>query len=267
MIYHPDGFTIADYSSIEARMVQFMAEDQDALDVYRQGLDPYKWMAAKIYGVTYEQVTDKERFTGKQAVLGLGYQMSAKKFIMMVEGYGETISKQEATKAVDTYRKTYKKVADLWRRMNLGCVKSVLNPGLTIRVNQYVSFITEGDFLRMNLPSGRQLSYYKPEPEYKSMGTTVSYMSMNSQHQYVRTHTYGGKLTENLVQAAARDVLVHAVHSLMEDYTVVTHIHDEVVLLGRHDLETIGNIMCDMPEWCDGLPLAVDGFTSGRYKK
>ncbi len=268
MIYHPDGLTIVDYASIEARIVQWIAGDEVALDVFRENLDPYKWMAQKIYGVSYDEVTDKQRFTGKQAVLGLGYSMSGKKFKMMVENYGEMITSAEATKVVNIYRETHPRLVKFWKRINEGAILALQMPDKIITVTPKVAFECENDFLYMILPSGRRLAYYQPNIEANDYGGFgISYMSMNEKHQYVRTRTYGGKLTENLVQATARDLLVDAVHNIIEDgIEVITHIHDEIVTAGHH-LEQVSKHMTTLPEWASGLPIAVDGAEKQRYVK
>jgi DNA polymerase len=268
MIKPEGGVTIVDYSSIEARLVQFMACDEDALDVFRRGDDPYIWMGGKIYGVYYMDVNDKQRFTGKQAILGLGYQMSAKKFVQMVESYGETITMQEASLAVKVYRETHSKLVRFWKSIESAAIMAVNRPGKLIKVNRHVSFIFEGLFLKMNLPSGRQINYFKPVIEPGMYGESLSYMSMNDKNQYVRTSTYGGKLTENLVQGAARDLLVDAVTRLLDQgHNIVTHIHDEVVVEGQHRVGDIADTMCELPEWAKGLPLGAEGKTATRYKK
>ena len=269
MIYHPDGFSIVDYSGIEARVVQWVAGDETALQIFRDGKDPYKWMAEKIYGTPYDEVDSKQRFTGKQAILGLGYQMSARKFIMMVEGYGESISMPEAKLAVDTYRATHAKLVRLWRMMIQGAVMALQRSGSRITVNKKVSFMYQDDFLTMRLPSGRNLYYFKPNLEESDWGDIVfSYMSMNEKNQYVRTHTYGGKLVENLVQATARDLLVGAITALLEeDFKIITHVHDEIVCLGMDRLKEMEEIMCHLPDWAEGLPVDVEGITSPRFIK
>ena len=268
MIYHPDSFTIVDYSSIEARVLQWVAGDEDALQVFRDGIDSYKWMAAKIYGVEYEDVTPAERFCGKQSILGLGYQMSAKTFIDMIESYGETMSRADAELAVKVYRDTHKKAVRLWATMQAGAAMALERPGNVIRVNARIQYVKEGNFLKMLLPSGRCINYYKPRLEESFGKATVSYMGVNDKNQYVRVKTYGGKLTENAVQAISRDILCVAVRTLHEDgYRIITHIHDEVVLLGTHDLSMISDKMCSMPEWANGIPLEAEGFHSPRYKK
>ena len=267
MIYHPDGLTIVDYASIEAMVVQFVCQDKDALEVFRSGGDPYKVMGSKIYGVPVEGVTDKQRFVGKQAILGLGYQMSAKKFIMMVEAYGETISKPDASKAVDVYRRTHKKLVGFWKNMDGAALMAIQRPGDTIMINKYVSFEFNHPYLEMKLPSGRSIRYFQPDVVQGNYGLSLTYMSMNDRHQYVRTHTYGGKLTENLVQAIARDILVVAIRALIEEgHRIITHVHDEIIVSGHH-LSKIEEIMCRVPEWCEGLPLRAEGAETARYKK
>lgn len=268
MIYHPDGFTIVDYSSIEARSVQYLAMDENALDVFRQGKDPYIEMATKIFGVLYDDVTDKQRWHGKQAILGLGYQMGAKKFVMMVEQYGQKLSMTESKRTVEVYRDVHRRLVKFWDSINKCAIKAMQLPSTTVRLNQHIAFTLEDEFLFMHLPSGRRLAYYKPNLDTDKFGLSLSYMSMNHQHQYVRTHTYGGKLCENLTQAFARDILTTAVHKLMnQKLDVVFHVHDEVVLRGKHPVEWISSIMCEEEDWYRGLPLEAEGETVNRYRK
>lgn len=268
MIYHPEGFTIVDYSGIEARITQWLSMDEEALEVFRQGKDPYIWMAAKIFMVAEEDITKDQRFVGKQAILGLGFQMSAKKFIDVCESYGQIIPVEKASLAIMTYRKTHRNTVKLWNNMQQAAVMAVENPRRVYKVNRYISFEVESNWLIMNLPSGRQIRYFEPELEYKLQSLSISYMSMNSQNQWVRTSTYGGKLLENAVQATARDILVEGVDRLMDHgYTIITHIHDEIVTLGEHPVETVTSIMCKLPKWATGMPLAAEGFNSKRFKK
>jgi len=268
MIYSPKGFTIVDYAGIEARIVQWLVGDELALQVFRDGLDPYKWMAMKIYHVPYDEVTDKQRFTGKQAVLGLGYSMSAKKFKQTVEGYGEEISMSEAVKVVEVYRSTHRLLVSFWRSINTGAVMAMDRLGKTIRVNKYITFLFTGSFLEMGLPSGRSIKYPFPNMEIGDYGPSVSYQGTNENNQFVRVRTYGGKLTENAVQAISRDLLVHAVRNLLDKgYVITTHIHDEIVVEGTYPVKEISDIMCDLPEWAAGAPITATGFNSPRFIK
>jgi DNA polymerase len=172
-----------------------------------------------------------------------------------------------ANKAVKTYRHIHKKLVTFWKNIDGAAIMSIQHPGDTVILNDFVSFEFNHPFLEMKLPSGRSLRYYKPNLEHGSYGVGLSYMSMNERNQFVRTHTYGGKLTENLVQALARDLLTDAVTlTLQKGHQIITHIHDELIVAGHH-LETISELMCVKPDWAEKLPLEVEGAETQRYKK
>ena len=125
------------------------------------------------------------------------------------------------------------------------------------------------------MPSKRQLFYIKPQLITNQFGSeTISYMGQNqTTKKWERIPTYGGKLTENLVQAIARDCLAEAIKRLVENgFKVLFHIHDEVIAEvpkndNRFSLENAIKIMCQIPSWAEGLPLNADGFTNDYYKK
>ena len=265
MIYHPDGLTIADWAQIEARGVLWLAKDEDGLDVFRNGMDPYKTMAQHIYGTAYDDITDKQRFVGKQAVLGLGYQMGTKRFIDTVEGYGGTITTDEAQKAVNTYRQIHWKVVQLWKTLEQAACLAIERPDKRIKAGKGISFYRDPEtiFLTMQLPSGR--SIYYPYPSLDHDG--VSYMGMNQQSQWVREKTYGGKWAENAVQGMCRDILCEAIPKIMNaGMRVVTHIHDEIVVVGDW-VKPLTEIMEMVPEWAEGLPLEAEAHHVERFKK
>ena len=139
--------------------------------------------------------------------------------------------------------------------------------------NIYFSF--ENGNLAITLPSKRQLFYIKPKLEINQFGSeAISYMGQNqTTKKWERIPTYGGKLTENLVQAVARDCLAESIKNLVTNgYRILFHIHDEIIAEvpkndDRFSLENAIKIMCQPPNWADGLPLNADGFTSDYYKK
>ena len=262
MVYHPDGFTIADYAAIEARVLLWLVNDQDGLDIFRNGEDPYKYMAMKIYEVGYDDVTKEQRFVGKQAVLGLGYQMAHSKFQSQAANYGVEIDSATAIRSVVVYRSTNHRVVDFWSSIQRAAKMALERPNKRIKVNKYLSFERPSNslFLYLYLPSGRRIAYPFPEED----GTSISYMGIINS-QWVRDHTYGGKLTENAVQAIARDIMVDGL-SRMQHLDVVMHIHDEVVLTGDHR-EEVTKIMEQPPEWASDLPLVVEAVHAERFKK
>ena len=262
MVYHPNGFTIADYGAIEARVLHWLVGDVEGLDIFRSGDDPYKHMASKIYETPYEEITGQQRFVGKQAVLGLGYQMGHQRFIDQAAGYGVIVGERTAIRAVMVYRRVNSKIVDFWRMVEQGAKMALERPTRTIKVNKYVSFLRPANslFLYMILPSGRRVAYPYPEVD----GKAFSHMSLEL-YQWKRTNTYGGKLTENAVQAIARDVLVDALKR-MQSLDVVMHVHDEVVTVGDN-VKALTEIMEVPPPWAEDLPLVIDVHKVKRFKK
>ncbi len=273
MMYHPDGFSIVDYTQIEARITQWLCRDTVALAILVDpSTDPYKWMATKIYNVEYEDVDDIQRFVGKQAILGLGFQMGWERFVAQAESYGQVVPIPVAKEAVRIYREIHKKLKTFWTSINNAAVIAVNRPELLSKVNRYLSFIMKDDFLYMNLPSGRQIAYFEPMVEEQFFNNrlveNVSYMSINDKHQFVRTRTFGGKLTENAAQAICTDLIADAtIYILNSDFRIATLVHDEAVIVGKNNLETIQQIMETPPAWAEDLPIATTGFSSPRFKK
>ena len=204
MLIADDGMelAVADYSSIEARGVQWLAGDEDALDIFRKGLDPYIDMASHIYNVPYNKVTKSQRAVGKQAILGLGYGMGWKKFQMTCAKYGIIIDSEFAKRVVKLYRSKHIILVKFWKKMETRAMAAILYPGKEFTVGK-VSFITEDGFLFMILPSGRRLAYFKPsirsnKTSWGENKSSVSFWGTNSQtHQWQRQYTYGAKLVEN----------------------------------------------------------------------
>lgn len=160
----------ADFAAIEARGVAWLAGQEDALEEYRQGIDRYKKMASRIYGIPYEEVQEfPQRFVGKQAVLLLGYQGGGAKFRQTCEKYGYfELPEGFEDEVVKIYRESHPEIVKLWRKMDQCSRAAVLNPGKVIEVNDKLSFrvmeIANGtSFLLLRLPSGREISYPLPE--------------------------------------------------------------------------------------------------------
>jgi DNA polymerase len=126
-------------------------------------------------------------------------------------------------------------------------------------------------FLTIQLPSGRKLFYFKPFIGLNRFGRESLHYYGAKTGKWAELETYGGKLTENVVQAIARDCLAAALENLeAAGYKTVMHIHDEVILdtpSERADLERVCGLMCKMPQWADGLLLKADGFVGDHYKK
>lgn len=250
---------VADYSAIEARVVMWLAGQEDALNIFRDGADIYVKMAQRIG-------PGASRHLGKQAVLGCGYGMAHKKFQATCASYKIDISNQLAQAAVNAYRSTFEKVPQLWYAQEKAmktaiATKKVVKCGMIVW--QY-----EGDFLYCVLPSGRKLAYHKAKLE----GGEIKYYTTNSTtKKYQKTNTYGGKIVENITQAVARDILAFAMLKAEQaGYRIVLTVHDELVAEVPEDfgsVEEFVQIITELPAWAGGCPITAEGWQGKRYHK
>ena len=263
-------FVCADFSSIEGRVLAWLAGEETALNVYREGRDPYKVNAAQIYGVDYDAVSKDQRQVGKVAELALGYQGSIGAFSRMGENYGVELPDGEIDLIVKQWRMAHPMTKRLWNELGK-CAKSAIRYPGTELPYRGVKFKSNGRLLQMMLPSKRTLCYRSPEiaDVEKDWGPTevIRYLDNNG----VQKEMYGGKLTENLTQAVARDLLANAIFNVeAHGYPVVLHVHDELVTEvpeGFGSVEELCDLMCRLPPWAVGLPLKAEGWRGKRYRK
>lgn len=270
-------FLIADYSAIEARVLPWLAGQEDILEVFKTHGKIYEYTASQIYGVSPDSIgkDSEERFIGKVATLALGYQGGVNAFVKMAENYGVSIEEAKAKDIVDNWREANSKIRDFWYEIEKAAslaVHNMGNKGYSISVRD-ITFKVEGDFLYCVLPSGRKLSYYDPSIEKNNFGKKcVSFMRVNSvTRKWERQTSYGGKFVENITQAVARDVMVNAIKLLNEKgYNIILTVHDEIIAENDEDfggLDDFIQTMCTLPEWAEGLPLAAAGEECYRYQK
>lgn len=269
----------ADYNAIEARGAAWLAGAARMLGIFQRGEDPYRDMAAQIYGRPAESFskTSRERQLGKIAVLGLGYQMGTDRFKRTCEKEGVAIALDEAEKIKKIYRQTNPEIVQLWRTLEAAAIKAVQDPERWVNVaNERIGFLKEDDRLYLRLPSGRFLIYANPRYEEvdtalgRRWGLTFDGVSSTT-HRWERQHLYGGKLTENAVQAICRDLLAAALLRLDGvDYHIVLHVHDEIVaevLEGTCALGEFERLMAETPEWANGFPIKAEGWRAKRFGK
>jgi len=268
-----EGMTMfgGDYRAIEARVVLWLAGDERALQVFRDGGDIYIDLAKTIYGK--QKISKEERFLGKQGVLGCGYQMGAKKFQDTCAGYGVEISLEVAKKVVTAYREKYHKVAALWRTQETA-VKEAITTGNYVK-RDGIGWGKHEDFLYCKLPSGRLIAYYDPKLEIRETSwgenkLTITYMAVDSQtKKWVRTSSYGGKIVENVVQGIARDLMAHAMLKIEANgFDVLLTIHDEIIAEAENGtIKNFEALMESRPDWALTIPTEVEGWSGKRYLK
>ena len=282
IIAAPPGkiFRSADFSQIEARIVAWIAEQDDLVAAFAQGAKIYERMAAHVYGMDVDDVVDGsvQRHVGKGLVLGCGFGMGAPKFQATMAKLGIMLADDEAAAAVEGYRTMNRRIVEFWKRINDASYAAVAEPGRVTRTGRRheIAFSCGGGILWCRLPSGRMLSYVRPEIVQREtkfgVRSIVEYSTVSSQtKQWVRRAMYGGLLTENVVQAMARDVMVSAMQRVERNgYPVILTVHDEVVTetpAGSGDLTTYLALMRRRPRWAHDLPIAVSGWEGERYKK
>lgn len=261
-----------DYAAIEARIVCWLAGQEDALEEFRQGIDRYKIMAAKIFRTTVDKITKDERFIGKGVVLGCGFGLGVDGFIASCERAGVVIERELGELSVGTFRDTHKQVTSLWYKLEGACKRAINSPGQKIKVGNHLTVFcmtTAGmRFLMIRLPSGRHLAY--PEPRIESDRITF-YGQIPKKAIWGRISTYGGSLCENVTQGVAADCMgVGAINATKAGHDIIMLVHDEAVRTTRgsaHTLEHFIKCLTDMPEWADGLPLVAEGETIPYYRK
>jgi DNA polymerase len=266
MLIADDGHRLmfADYSAIEARVLAWIAGQTDLVETFRKGGDVYKEMASAIYNVNVESVTDGQRQVGKMAILGCGYGMGGKRFAEQCATMGINVDEDEAKRIVSVYREKNNRIAQYWRDSENEFVEMVKGAG---RVGS----------VELPLPSGRSLTYHNPriiqrETPWGAMRDTAQVDTLNSvTRQWVSQIIWGGLLTENVVQATARDMMATAMMALeIKGYPVILSVHDEIICEVPDDfgsLEEMIEIMTRVPAWADGCPVNAEGKEGKRYRK
>lgn len=284
----PGNLLIAgDYSNIEGRGIAWLAGEEWKLQAFRDqdakiGPEIYKLAAAKIYHVKPDTITKAQRQIGKVAELACGYQGGVGAFQRMAKTYGIEMTDAVADDIKSKWRDAHPYIVGYWWALENSAYNAVLNPGTSVPCGpegRHVIFKVKGSFLFCLLPSGRVLTYPYPklkevETPWGEMKDQVHYMTVDGlSYKWVETHTYGGKLAENITQAICRDLLAEAITRLEDcKMNVILHVHDEIVCelesqTAQISEKYIYRYISEVPEWAKGLPINVDGWVGKRYRK
>lgn len=267
-------FHVCDFSAIEARVIAWLAGENWVLDVFRNGGDLYCSTASKMFGVPVEKHGRNAglRQKGKIAVLALGYGGGAAALGAM--GGGQMgLGEMEMKDIVKKWRNANPHIVRLWAVVEKAVVKAV-TAGESTRIHRGIEVARRWGCLTITLPSGRVMCYPRASVGIDFMNgdrETVEYEGMNqTTKKWGKVRTYGGKLTENIVQAVARDILGEVIlRAERQGLDIVFHIHDEIVVEARpgQTLETVEGLFNRPPEWCRDLPLKGTGYTTPYYLK
>ena len=264
----PEGHLlyVADLSNIEARMLAWLAGEDDLLHQFRNGDDIYSNFASVIYDRPINKATDPtERFVGKTAILGLGYGMGHEKFAATLKsgamGPAMEFELSEAKQIVNTYRNTYSGIKTLWSKLE-DLLKQTMHPDNF--GNRYGPLTVEHNSLV--LPNGMALKYH-------DLQSSINGLTFHSRNK--REYTYGGKICENVVQALSRIIITDSMLRLSKSIPngkVSLTVHDEVIIVAPDTephvtMEKIIDDMCKAPAWAPDIPLDAEGGFDFRYSK
>lgn len=275
-------FVVADFSAIEARVIAWLAGEQWRLDVFNTHGKIYEASASSMFGVPIEKIKKGNpeyslRAKGKVAELALGYQGSKGALINM-GALKMGLTEDELPDIVERWRTANPRIKDLWYTLENAALE-VMRTGATVGVNRGIILSREFDtrsgldFFTVLLPSGRKLYYPHPFLAENDFGKeALHYYGVGQQNKkWSEQSTYGGKLTENIVQAIARDCLAVTLKQLDDaGLKVVMHVHDEAIIDCPKDKITV-EAACELMgrpiSWAQGLPLKAAGFESEYYMK
>jgi len=261
----PEGFVIidSDSSQIEARVLAWLAEQNDLVEAFEKGEDVYKIMASAIYGKPVEEISKDERFVGKTTILGAGYGMGAAKFAAQLKVLGTEVEEAECKRIIDVYRSTYAKIPELWSSAQR-CLEAIIQ-------KQSASLGREGVLTFDPLKQGFMLPN-KLWLRYEGLHKVTT--DGKTQYEYPTrkgaTKTYGGKVIENLCQAIARCVIAEQMTLIAKRYKVVLTVHDAVACIApKEEAEEakayVEQCMRSRPQWCIDLPLNCEAGYGESY--
>ena len=261
-------FAVSDFSAIEARVLSYLAGEQWRMDVFHDGRDIYCESASRMFNCVVEKHGQNShlRQKGKISELALGYGGSVGALRAM--GALEMgLTEDELQPLVTMWRGANPRIVQYWWDVD-NAVKSTIKKKVPGNVG-CVGFEARNGMLFITLPSGRRLSYVKPQIGVNRFGgESVTYMGVDGTKHWSRIESYGPKFCENITQAISRDILCHAMRTLSY-CRIVGHVHDELIIEVSKDasLDAICEQMGRTPPWLPGIELRADGYECGFYQK
>ena len=261
-------FYVADFSSIEARVIAWLAGETWREELFKKGGDIYCMSASQMFGVPVVKhgINGDLRQKGKIAELACGYGGSVGALTAM-GALDMGLKEDELKPLVLSWREANQNIVALWWMVDKAIKDTIAMKGVT--KTHGIEFECRNGLLRIRLPSGRKITYIKPKIEINKFGCeSVTYEGIGVAKKWERIESYGPKFVENIVQAISRDILIYALQNL-SDYNIVAHVHDEIIIEAPENikLEDICGPMSQAPYWAKGLILTADGYTCDFYMK
>lgn len=280
----PEGYiySVADFSAIEARVISWLANEHWRMEVFRGDGKIYEATGSKMFGVPISAITKGSVLRDKSKIseLALGYEGSLGALKRM-GGEKMGLADAEMMSLVKKWRNANPAIVSMWREIER-CAHEAVRYHRKVRGTcRNLIFDCDGTYLTIMLPSGRKLFYSNPHFKDKKIGRSTMPTKVlcydgiiQETKHWGETDTYGGKLTENIVQAIARDLIGYSMMQLEKaGYRIVAHIHDECIAEVPKDgkeqqyYDMMAALMATPPDWAMDLPLRADGYLTPYYKK
>lgn len=270
-------FHVCDFSAIEARVIAWIAGENWVLDVFRNGGDIYCATASQMFGVPVEKhgANAELRQKGKIAVLALGYGGG----IGALENMGGSkmgLTEREEKEIIQKWRDANPRIVKFWATVESAAIKA-LKTGESTTIHRGIEVAKRWGMLTITLPSGRIVCYPRARigteygDSWRGDHEIIEYEGLNqTTKKWEAIRTYGGKLTENIVQSVARDILgIVILRAEAAGLKIVFHIHDEIIVEAEpgQTLEDVTAIFSQPIDWCKDLPLKGAGYTTPYYLK
>ena len=270
-------FHVCDFSAIECRVIAWLASEDWVLDVFRSNGDIYCANASKMFKVPVEKHGQNAqlRQKGKIATLALGYGGG----VSALEAMGGSklgLTEDEEKEIVKLWRDSNPRIVRMWAVIEKAAITAI-KTGESVTVYRNIVIGKRWGMLTITLPSGRTICYPRAEVEteyndgWRGDHDIIEYEGLNqTTKKWGKVRTYGGKLTENIVQAIARDILgIVILRAKAEGLNIVFHIHDEIIVEATPDqtLADVEALFSKPIDWCRDLPLKGAGYTTPYYLK
>lgn len=276
-IIAPEGkiLSVADFSAIEARVISWLADEKWRMDVFHGDGKIYEATGAKMFGVPIQAITKGSELRQKAKIseLALGYGGSLGALKRM-GGEAMGLSDVEMISLVRKWRAANECIVQLWNDLEYSAVEAIMYRQPVPCTCKDIVIDCDDNCMTIKLPSGRQLFYRNPEVTKSKGSYVIKYKGLiQTTKQWGEIDTYGGKLTENVIQAIARDLLGYSMIQLHKaGFNITMHVHDEVIAevdenIAQREYDKMVAIMSQAPEWAKDLPLKADGYLTKYYKK
>ena len=264
-IIAPEGHVIidADSAQIEARVLAWLAGQQDLVESFAKGEDVYIKMASKIYGKPEDEISKEERFVGKTTILGAGYGMGAVKFQAQLKTFGTDMGLDESRRVISIYRNANDKINQLWR--NAQTMLTHLSRGDIFNFGREGVLEVVPAATAIRLPSNLLMRYDDLAAEQTEKGYQYTYKTRRG-----RNYIYGGKVVENVCQAIARCIIGYQMLEIAKQYSVVLTVHDSIACCVPENDVTVAQgfiekCMRQIPDWAEGLPIDCESGVGKSY--